>query len=104
MVDPRWRASGQRVEFTVNVSFAKLVEEEQAATSVLLAMYDFATCLIKTVTIKSSLVSPMYALGWLPRHVFLVGLTKWMEDLHLIIFVCKNVMDSENLHIRRQNH
>lgn len=66
-MDPRWGASGRRVEFTLDVSFVRLVEdgispEEQANA---LASDNIAACLMKTATRKSSL-SPIYALQSAP--------------------------------------
>jgi hypothetical protein len=64
-MDPRWGASGRRVEFTVDVSFVGLVEDVVSSDEQGLASDDIAACLMKCVTSKSSL-SPIYALDLAP--------------------------------------
>eukprot|EP01082_Thalassiosira_pseudonana_P000089 g140.t2 g140 contig1:336916-337824(-) len=57
-MDPRWGASGRRIEFTIDVSFP--VERVQAASS------DIAESLLKSATSKSLSVSPVYNLNYAP--------------------------------------
>lgn len=67
-MDPRWGASGRRVELTLDVSFVGLVEDVTLSSdeqSNGLASDDIAACLMKCVTGKSSL-SPIYALRLAP--------------------------------------
>lgn len=68
-MDPRWGASGRRIECTVDVSFAGPTttdEEGDDAATVSLASDDIAAGLIKTVTTKSSSLSPVYELQSAP--------------------------------------
>jgi len=63
-MDPRWGASGRRIECTVDVSFDKLVDEDTKGT--LLASEDIVAGLIKTVTSKSSSLSEVCKLRSAP--------------------------------------
>ena len=65
-MDPRWGASGRRIESTIDVSFAiqqSLEEEDETQT---LVSEDIAAGLIKTVTNKSSSMSQVYKLQTAP--------------------------------------
>jgi len=67
-MDPRWGASGRRIECTIDVSFAiqqqqSLEEDDKLQT---LVSEDIAAGLMKTVTNKSSSVSQVYKLQTAP--------------------------------------
>ncbi|KAL9189588.1 hypothetical protein ACHAXT_009263 [Thalassiosira profunda] len=62
-MEPRWGASGRRIECTVDVSIERPKEEDGEAT---LASGEIAAGLAKAVTSKSSSLSPVYRLPTAP--------------------------------------
>eukprot|EP00986_Skeletonema_menzelii_P010433 scaffold5070_cov145-Skeletonema_menzelii.AAC.3 len=59
-MDPRWGASGRRIECTIDVSFSSVDEEEQSLSE------EITSGLIKTVTTKSSKLSQVLKLQHAP--------------------------------------
>jgi hypothetical protein len=64
-MDPRWGASGRRIEFTLDVSFP-LPTDNGAEAKDILAAEDISKGLLKSVTTKSSSVSKVYKLNHAP--------------------------------------
>jgi hypothetical protein len=61
-MDPRWGASGRRIEFTLDVSFP-IFTDDAAYDIDLLATEDIRKELLKSVTTKSSSVSKVYKMN-----------------------------------------
>jgi hypothetical protein len=64
-MDPRWGASGRRIEFTLDISFP-LPSNLGGEGEVSLASQDVAAGLLKSVTTKSNSVSSVYAVNYAP--------------------------------------
>lgn len=62
-MDPRWGASGRRIELTLDVSFSTPLGQTDQSSDIL-ASVDIAERLPKTVTSKSSSLSPIYQLQY----------------------------------------
>ena len=84
-MEPRWGASGRRLEFTLDVSFLRLQlddiasssqEEEQRIVNDYLASDDIATKLISSTSSSKSSLSPIYALHSAPYARLLGGFDK----------------------------
>lgn len=61
-MDPRWGASGKRIECTIDISFLSPQQGENMECS----SEEIATALIKTVTTKTSKLSPVFKLQHAP--------------------------------------
>jgi len=84
-MEPRWGASGRRLEFTLDVSFLRLQlddiasssqEEEQRIVNDYLASDDIALKLISSTSSSKSSLSPIYALHSAPNARLLGGFDK----------------------------
>jgi len=60
-MDPRWGASGNRIECTIDISFSPQQGEDKECSS-----EEIASALIKTVTTKTSKLSPVFKLQHAP--------------------------------------
>ena len=76
-MDPRWGASGRRIEFTVDVSFSS---PEGASPEDELSSVDITSGLIKTVTTKSSKLSTVFKLQHSPFARLRSGFDKMKID------------------------
>ena len=75
-MDPRWGASGRRIEFTLDVSFPIITSHENSSSRsggnreeevvVASASRDIATSLLKCVTSQSNSVSSVYEMKYAP--------------------------------------
>ena len=65
-MDPRWGASGRRIEFTVDVSFPLPTEVGGSNQDVSLASEEIAQGLLKSVTTNSNQVSEIYNMQYAP--------------------------------------
>lgn len=61
-MDPRWAASGRRIECTVDVAFPRPAADDGEDAALALASEDIAAGLVKMVASKSSSVSAVYKL------------------------------------------
>lgn len=74
-MDPRWGASGKRIECTLDIDFTQQQGEDKECSS-----EEIASALIKTVTTKTSKLSPVFKLQHAPFARLRSGFDKMKID------------------------